>query len=233
MRRLRRQSAPSWADPRKNETSERLELDKWVISDFVSEVLLPTVGTRPYPLDELVLMASAACALRPTHIFEWGTHHGKSARVFWETTERFSIPSKIISIDLPDDVHHEEHPGAGRGEYVRGKGRIELLQGDGLELALGRCRGLGTRSKPLFFLDGDHSYESVLRELSGITKEVPTAAILLHDTFYQSSDSGYNVGPHEAIGKVLSGSVRKRYERLDTILGLPGMTLLHPRGGGR
>jgi hypothetical protein len=77
-------------------------------------------------------------------------------------------------------------------------------------------------------VDGDHSYESVKRELEGIIKNVPNAKILLHDTFYQSSEAGYNVGPCQAIREVLSKQENlDRYKIIDTKTGLPGMTLLY------
>jgi hypothetical protein len=69
--------------------------------------------------------------------------------------------------------------------------------------------------------------ESVFRELSRIVAEIPDAAVLLHDTFYQSADANYNVGPHRAIEAVLRERPG-RFRRLDSALGLPGMTLLYP-----
>jgi hypothetical protein len=62
--------------------------------------------------------------------------------------------------------------------------------------------------------------------LSAIMSKAPKAAILLHDTFYQSADSKYNIGPYEAINDCLKKS--KKYKRIDTKTGLPGMTLLYP-----
>jgi len=56
--------------------------------------------------------------------------------------------------------------------------------------------------------------------------------VLLHDAFYQSPESGYNVGPYLAIGRVL----RKRagqFKQVDSGLGLPGMTLLYPSSHSR
>jgi hypothetical protein len=82
---------------------------------------------------------------------------------------------------------------------------------------------------PLFFIDGDHAYESVLRELSVVAIEIPSANVLLHDTFNQSAGSGYNTGPHRAIEDVLR-AYPDRYRRIDSGLGLPGMTLLYQLG---
>ena len=78
-------------------------------------------------------------------------------------------------------------------------------------------------------LDGDHSFESVWRELRAIVRDVPRAVVLVHDTFLQSASSGYNVGPHRAIDAVLAEPAGQLYERIDSATGLPGMTLLVPR----
>ena len=57
--------------------------------------------------------------------------------------------------------------------------------------------------------------------------EVGKPNVLLHDSFYQSSESKYNVGPHQAIERTLQEHPG-RFRRLDSGLGLPGMTLLYP-----
>lgn len=176
-------------------------------------------------------MTGAVARFQPTLVFEWGTHIGKSARVFYEASKVLELETQIHSIDLPDDVEHGEHPHSERGKMVRGYPGVKLHQGDGLDTALkilGILKGDAASGKDaLFFVDGDHSYESVKRELSGIMKSAPQAAVLLHDTFYQSEDSGYNVGPFQAINECLAAAPG-RYKRLDTSTGLPGMTLLYP-----
>ncbi|KKQ33961.1 MAG: hypothetical protein US50_C0067G0009, partial [Candidatus Nomurabacteria bacterium GW2011_GWB1_37_5] len=181
-------------NPAKNTNCTEFEVDNWIISSFVIKKLIPSVGIKPFPLSELCLLSSAVCYFRPTHIFEWGTHIGKSARVFYETAKYFNIPIEIHSIDLPDNISHIEHPGYKRGRLVRGLRNVTLHQGDGLDKSLEIIKGITNDFKPLFYVDGDHSYESVKRELSGIIESVPNAVILLHDTFYQSSQSNYNIG---------------------------------------
>ena len=123
-------------------------------------------------------------------------------------------------------MEHIEHPKENRGLLVKGIKEVNLHLGDGLENALqivSDCKNDNFR--PLFFIDGDHSYESVKRELEGIIKNVPQANILLHDTFYQSEESGYNVGPYKAVVDVLAG-MPNRYKIISQNIGLPGMTLL-------
>jgi cephalosporin hydroxylase len=229
-RRLGHRLAPcsSLPDPTKNQKCSEFEVDKWTVSEFVVRRLVPIVGVRPYPLDELLLMAAAICRFKPTHIFEWGTHIGKSARIFFEVTKGFGINTVIHSIDLPDDTRHLEHPGRKRGRLVKRIPEVILHQGDGLEESLKIWNTLRDANiKPLFFLDGDHEYASVSRELLGIMASVPNAVILVHDTFYQSAEAGYNTGPHKAIQDALE-SVPNQYRTISTTAGLPGLTLLFP-----
>ena len=101
-----------------------------------------------------------------------------------------------------------------------------LHQGDGLDISIEIAKNLGDKSNLLFLLDGDHSYDSVTRELNGIYKEFPKASMIIHDTFYQSTDSGYNIGPFEAVRDFLEKNPNK-YKKISTDFGLPGMTLLY------
>lgn len=208
---------------------KKFEVDNWVISKFIVEKLIPIIGTHPYPLDELQLMVASLYYLKPVVIFEWGTYIGKSARIFYETSRAFKLKSKIYSIDLPDNVPHPEHPGKERGRHViKIKKGIVLLQGDGLMTSLNLYQKLRRPKKVFFYLDGDHEYHSVFKELSYIVKKIPTANILLHDTFYQTKESGHNLGPHRAIKAILERYPKKFYV-ISTRLGLPGMTLLYQR----
>jgi len=223
--RRRGHSEAQRGDPARNVGLTEFEVDTWALSSFVVDSLVPVVGVHPYPLSELLLMTAAVTRFRPTHIFEWGTHHGKSARVFYETSTWFGLEIEIHSIDLPPSLEHVEQPGEQRGRYVRGISEVKLHLGDGVTESL-RILQNAPDAAPLFFVDGDHEYESVRRELEAIFTDAPAAVTLLHDTFFQDDRSGYNTGPHRAISEfcIAHGSIR----RLDTAIGLPGMTLLYP-----
>jgi cephalosporin hydroxylase len=206
-----------------------LEVNNWMISEFIIDELVPVVGVHPYPINEQCMMVAAVCALKPTHIFEWGTNLGKSARIFYEAARKFGISTQIYSVDLPDDIGHVEHPKGKRGIYVKSIKDIKLFQGDGLEISLREYTNIKHQINaiPLFFIDGDHCYSSVKRELEGIIEAIPRANILLHDTFYQSSMSGYNIGPYQAVKDVITAACNYNIIRQD--LGLPGMTLLYKK----
>ncbi len=217
----------NFIDPVKRYVNGEIEVDKWIISKFVIEKLTPIVGVHPFPLDELMLMTSAICWFSPDYIFEWGTHVGKSARIFYEIKKSFRLNYQLHSIDLPNNVEHIEHSGKERGKYVRGINDVQLLLGDGLDESMKLTEKIGKSKRIFYFLDGDHSYSSVKRELDTIVKNRPTSAILVHDTFFQTEKSGYNIGPYKAVDKILKKN--KNYNCMSTNLGLPGMSLLYPK----
>jgi hypothetical protein len=207
----------------KNAECAYYEVDNWELSEFIVKKIIPITGYRPFPLNELLLLVGSVIRFQPDAIFEWGTHIGKSARVFYEAKKYFKISCQIHSIDLPDDVFHAEHPHDSRGYLVKGKDVI-LHLGDGIETSLALVSQHKYKN-PLFYIDGDHSYESVKRELSAILDKVPHANILLHDTFFQSKESGYNIGPYLAIEECLTDN--NSYKVISINTGLPGMTLLY------
>jgi L-malate glycosyltransferase len=199
------------------------EVDKWDLSEFVVKTLVNIVGVKPFPLDELLFMCSSVAYFNPDIIIEWGTHVGKSARVFYETVKHLGIKTEIHSIDLPPDTDHIENikDREQRGLFVRGL-PVNLHLGDGLEIALKIMREREFNF-PLFFVDGDHSFASVWRELNGIKEITDRAAILTHDTFYQGIESNYNIGPFQAVNQF---SEENDICTWSTNLGLPGMSLL-------
>ena len=211
-----------------NPSATEFEINNWVLSEFVVNRLVTVVGVHPYPLNELMLMAGAVCRFRPTHVFEWGTNIGASARVFHETAKYFGIPLEVHSIDLPPEIEHVEQPGSTRGRLVENKPGILLHLGDGLETSLSIYRGLVGNGRALFFIDGDHGYDSVMRELESILRNVPDPVVLLHDTFYQSAGSNYNIGPFQAVRDVLKNPPSDHvYKTIVINTGLPGMTLVY------
>ena len=214
------------SDPVVNLDCTEFEINNWTVSDFIVHELIPLVGTHPYPICELNLLVAAVCRLKPKQVFEWGTNIGISARVFRETAKKFNLTLEIHSIDLPDDVEHVEHPQGKRGMMVRGLPEVTLHYGDGLEKTLEIFGKSLEQTPPLIFIDGDHSYEAVKRELRGVIENIPKVSIILHDTFYQSEKSEYNIGPHQAITEILR-EVPDRFKVISTTTGLPGMTLLY------
>ncbi len=200
------------------------EANKWILSEFILDKLVPVIGVHPYPLDELLLMCSTVAYFRPDIIVEWGTHLGKSARIFYEVSMYLKLGVIIHSIDLPPDNEHAEniHEASERAIFVRGL-PVALHLGDGLSVA----RNVLAETRPglpLFFVDGDHTFESVNNELNCIKEIASRAVVLVHDTFLQGSESGYNCGPYEALKKFINENCLPIQS---TILGMPGMSLTY------
>ena len=207
-----------------NNDLELFEINNSEVSKLIQKKIVPLVGCSTYPLNEIMLMVGSVVRFNPTHIFEWGTHVGKSARIFYETIKFLNLQTEIISIDLPDNEYHQEHPGLRRGKFVKNKKNVKLYQGDGLKKSLEIYLNL-KNCRPLFFLDGDHQYDTVSRELSEIIKNVKNPKILIHDTFFQKNSS-YNTGPYMAILN-LEKKYKKKFKIIHTMTGLPGMTLVY------
>lgn len=214
-----------YKSPTVSDLSDNFEVDNFIVQDFVDK-LASEIPLHPYPKVELSLMTGVVNWVRPSHILEWGTHFGVSAFIFHKIIHSFNLKTKLITIDIPPSVKHEEQPGNNRGKYIKGINGIEQLLGDGVTTALEFLKNKRNVNNPLFFLDGDHQYKSVRRELMLINKRYPQAYILLHDTFSQLDSSGYNSGPFRAISEFLEQ--HNEYKHVSTAYGLPGMSFLYP-----
>lgn len=204
---------------------DEVEIEKWQVSQFINKKIVPIVRHSPFPFDELMMLVSTHHSIKPKYIFEWGTNIGKSARIFYETSKYFKLKTKRVSTDLSDSIGHQEHPGSKRGILVKNLQDVELLQGEGLETSLKMIKEKKLKNKKiLFFLDGDHEYATVLNELNKISREVSRAIIIIHDTFFQTKESGYNIGPYKAVQKFMTDNSKHR--KYSTNFGLPGVTAL-------
>jgi len=212
----------------KNENLKHLEVNGNKISEFIVSKILPVVGYKPFPVHEIMLMVSAVAAVKPNLIIEWGTNIGKSARIFYESVTFLGYKTEIHSIDLPKNISHLEHPGSKRGLLVKNLKNVFLYEDDGLTKAQDIICNCPKYLSFLIFLDGDHNYKNVYRELSTLSKLSPQASFLIHDTFFQSKEAGYNTGPYRAIKKFLNGK-KEKYNYYFSGLCLPGMTFLKSR----
>lgn len=205
------------ADP--GRSPSLLETDKWLLSKWLP-TLVRVVGTHPFSFDELLVMVAAFEYHRPEVVIDVGTHLGKSARVWHEVAKWLGEPCQIHTIEL-FDPKHPEFPGQQLGEFIRGLPVIQHL-GDGYTVA--RDLILANRSKRvLLFLDGDHAFETVLRELHLASLLPGASAILVHDTFYQPG-APYNHGPYLAIEEFRKTFPFRQVVHLQ--LGLPGLSYL-------
>ena len=216
-----RDHAATMPSPREQDFSQRpqlLEVDKWSTSQHLLK-LVKIVGYHPFPLDELLLMSAAFQYHRPDIVIDIGTHLGKSARVWLELSSYFQTQTTIHTVDICNPSH-PEYPGDRLGEFIR-RTPVKQHIGDGYDCA----RGLISENPGahfLLFLDSDHRYENVRRELE-LAKMVKRGCLLVHDTFYQPG-SAYNHGPYLAVLDVLRAQPVRQVIHLHA--GLPGMSYL-------
>ncbi len=169
-----------------------------------------------YPGSELDFICDLVERIRPDVIFDWGTYAGTSARIFWECSRLLALHAAIHTIELPDELKALDgaHPGASCGLHLHGT-TVTQHYGDGVTEALVLWRRLEPQ-RSLFFLDGDHHWVMVYREIELIDRMVPDAVILIHDT---------NAGP----GHAAREWVRKNETRSFTsITGREGIGHLAP-----
>ncbi len=183
----------------------------------IQEIELPGYGA-----DEVTFLARCVIRARPTHVFEWGTNRGSSARIFYEIGNTLGnpLPFEVHSTELriEEAFRDRDHPGEGVGLFVRDL-PVVLHEGDGLLTTLDLVDDIHP-AMPFFFLDGYHSYDQVRLELRSLA---PFAApIVLHD-------SAHLTGVTAAIERFLDGDeLGPRYERED-LPSQAGMTALWPQ----
>ena len=208
------------------------EADVTALDRFVLEKILPAGGLL-YPLAELSLMALVVDRVKPTHILEWGTNIGGSAKAFHVITEALGLETAIHTWDLPEEVSHGQHPGAEHGKLARGLSRVHFHREDGLVGALAeyqRVKSSYPEARVLFFIDGDHAYDSVLREITAIVSCLEEFHLLAHDTFVQKPEAkGQFRESWLACATGLELSARE-YRWFNVGFGSPGMTYLWGRG---
>lgn len=195
-----------------------LEADKHSISQYLLK-LVKIVGYHPYSFDELLLMASAFQYHKPAVVIDVGTHQGKSARIWFELAQHFGTQTTIHTVDVCDP-NHSEYPGDMLGKFIRTT-PVKQHIGDGYEISCDLIRK-EPKANYLIFLDSDHSYENVLRELK-LAEVIKMGCLLVHDTFYQPG-STYNHGPYLAIQDFSKEHTFKQVIHLQ--MGLPGMSYL-------
>lgn len=166
-----------------------------------------------YPEGELEFMCDTVESLRPDSIYEWGTGSGASGRIFWEATDFLATNTFLFSYDLPDELSplEAQHPRERTGQYLLPTG-AKMDRGDGVTMALMEWSRWHEKAVlPLFFIDGDHSYFAVYREVALIDRMVPNAVILLHDT---------NDGPGLAAEKWVADQGRHTYVSVEGRTGI-------------
>lgn len=180
------------------------------------------MGLPGYGGDEVGFLAETVFELEPDFICEWGTNRGSSARIFYEACQMLDVVPVIHTIELPNKLAPvtPDHPGIQTGMFLRGLKGVSRHRGDGATEALKLYRQ-ASPSRPLIFLDGDHSFETVYKELAMVLSEMPNAVVVLHDTNHPMIPGP--TGPTEALSVLNIDRYRKT-----ELLSQAGMVRLWP-----
>lgn len=145
-------------------------------------------GLPAYGDQEVEFFESILGRHRPTHVFEWGTNVGASARLFYEAALELGYECEVHTIEIPDELAlmDRDHPGQRYGQWIKDiridpRSTVHPHRGFGLIESIRLWKELQPE-RALFFLDGNHSYGVVLAELEEICALDPDAVMMIHDT---------------------------------------------------
>lgn len=146
-------------------------------------------GLPAYGNQEVEFFENVLGRLRPTHVFEWGTNVGASARLFHEASLELNYKCEVHTVEIPDDLAllDRDHPGQRYGQWIEGL-PIHTHRGFGLIESIRLHKELGPE-RALFFLDGNHSYGVVLAELEEVAALDPGAVMMVHDTILYTGEA--------------------------------------------
>ncbi|MGH2953106.1 MAG: class I SAM-dependent methyltransferase [Solirubrobacterales bacterium] len=169
--------------------------DRELLGSEHEEILERTKGLEGlgYPEDSQKLYELAWFS--PGDVVEIGTFRGRAAATMAMALETASNPARVISLDI--DATALEHTASGLAAAGLAH-RVTLARGTA-DTVLSRMPEL----RPgLVFVDGDHSYRGVMRDLTAIEPLVPNGSIVvLHDyEGYTAEDPYFRHRVPEAAG---------------------------------
>ena len=133
---------------------------------------------------ERLLLYTLIFTLRPSRYLEIGTFQGGSALVVNAALDALNSQTPLICVDpewnvAPEDWQKIEH----RATFIEGYSPAILPKAE--EAAGGKF--------DFVLIDGDHSYEGVLRDARGVMPHLaPNAYLLFHDSFFTNVARGLN-----------------------------------------
>lgn len=143
-------------------------------------IAISLLGMSDYSGEDIAFMARVVDETSPTHIFEWGTNAGASARIFYELTQTRRPRVELHSIDWREPGSTcFEYPDLCQGYWVRWR-PVFLHTGDGLKTTLALFEMEGPE-RALVYLDDGHLFQENLDALTALHREHPDAAILVDD----------------------------------------------------
>jgi hypothetical protein len=124
---------------------------------------------------ERLLLYALVYGLRPKHCLEIGTAQGGSALIICSALDEIGLGQLVIVDPAPQIA--PEH-------WARMAHRAALIVGRSPE-ALSQAQQLAGSKFDFVFIDGDHSFEGVLKDIEGVIPLLDAGGyILLHDAHY-------------------------------------------------
>jgi len=143
-------------------------------------------GDHELPPEEYLCMAGLVHTLKPSRVFEIGTHRGRTTRLIADYS---GAHTRIHTMDLPPERMMEarcfpEARSALIGEQFRNhpmRAKITQLYADSQTFDFSPYQA----SMDLVFVDGDHTYEGVKRDSENALRMIRPGGLILWDDYHQ------------------------------------------------
>lgn len=131
---------------------------------------------------ERLLLYTLIFTFRPKRYLEIGTLHGGSALIVTAAMDALNISSKLVCVDPKPQISAEH--------WQKLKHRSTILEGFSPNI-LPKASEIAGGLFDFVFIDGDHSYNGLMRDAKGVLPFVSHGAYLLfHDSFYSEVKQG-------------------------------------------
>ncbi len=133
---------------------------------------------------ERLLMYTMTFTLRPSRYLEIGTLHGGSALIVNAAMNALNSDGKIVCLDPKPQISPENL------EIL--KPRATVITGYSPQ-DLGKAQDMAGGPFDLVLIDGDHTYDGLMRDANGVLPYVADGAYLLfHDSLFSEVSRGLN-----------------------------------------
>lgn len=125
--------------------------------------------------EDIMLIQEAFCIYKPTAVIEIGVARGGGVSLYHSLQKMLDITPNILGVDIKYFEHTKENL-----KYIK-KEELKLVEGSSLESKsrIQISEFIKGHESIFVVLDGDHSYENVLKELEFFDEVLPKNSIIL------------------------------------------------------
>ena len=176
---------------------------------------------------ERLLLYTLIFTLRPTRYLEIGTLHGGSALIVTAAMDTLDSSGKLVCVD-PNPRISPEH-------WEKLKHRSTVVEGFSPDV-LSKAQQIAGGPFDFVLIDGDHSYEGLMRDAVGVLPFVSNGAyILFHDSFFSEVRRGLDDFVKEYADQVVDFGAMTREVTLQQTNAVPiewgGLRMVQVRRG--